>query len=298
MVRAGKVTDAMRREVLAEVAAGISYRQIAPRHDVSEITIRRIVQAQDVSDETPERARRQGSLSVAGREEIAAGIMAGESCPAIAKRIGFDRSTVWREIQRNGGRVSYHPHRAERRALDEARRSRPSWVETRPWLWSEVRCLLGRRWSPQQIAQRLRREYPGDPDWLISHESIYQAIIAVADKKERKALTQCLRSRRPRRRKHGRRTNGQLPPIVGVINISERPEHVLRREEFSHWEGDLVVGRHGRSFVATLVERTTRIGVLLRLDNKTTGHVTERLTDWIGSLPEGHVRIAMGKSRA
>lgn len=290
MGRQGKVTDEMRRLVLADVKRGISYRQIGPRYGVTETTIRRIVHAQDVAERQPERKRRDGSLTVADREEIMVGIVRGESCPTIAARIGFDRSTVWREIRRNGGRASYRAHEAEQRSMDSARRPRPAWTETKPWLWSEVCRLLAQKWSPEQIAARLSRDHDQDPAWSISHESIYQAVFQTPDKTERKRLTGCLRSRRARRRKRGRRTNGQMPPIVGMVNISERPIEIENRDEFGHWEGDLVVGRNGRSFVATLVERSTRIGLLIKLENKTSAHVAAQLATWVSSMSPEMVR--------
>jgi len=281
----GKVTDEMSAGVLRDVGLGISYRQIAPRYGISEMTVRRIVKALDVAEATPERKRRAGSLGPEERERIAIGIDRGESCPTIAARIGFDRRTVWREISRNGGRDNYRAHEADQRALDKARRPRQWWFEAKPWLWAEVKRMLALRWSPEQISAVLGIAHDGDPNWFVSHESIYRALYVQTKGQLRSELTDYLRTGRPKRRRRDRWTHGELPPIVGIVNVSERPAEIEDRSVPGHWEGDLIVGKGSRSFVATLVERTTRMGMLISLQNKTTAHVTGRLAEHIETLP-------------
>ena len=137
----------------------------------------------------PTCTRRAGELSAAEREEIRVGVTAGESGAAIAERIGRHRSTVWREIARNGGRGHYRAAKAEVRAGQSALRPRPVWTEDRPWLWTEVQELLRtKKWSPEQIAKRLRKDHPDQPEWWVSHESIYQAIFVQAKGELRKEL--------------------------------------------------------------------------------------------------------------
>ncbi len=110
------------------------------------------------------RRRRDNSLSQDEREEIRVGIAAGESDAAIAERIGRHRSTVWREIAANGGRLRYRAAGAEERAARSARRPKVPWTKKRPWLWDEVQQLLRtKRWSPEQIAQRLCQGTRGSP---------------------------------------------------------------------------------------------------------------------------------------
>ena len=235
-----------------------------------------------------DRRRRDNALSQDEREEIRVGIAAGESDAVIAERTGRHRSTVWREIAANGGRLRYRAAGAEERAARSARRPKVPWTEERPWLWDEVQQLLRtKRWSPEQIARRLRKEHPDQQEWWVSHEAIYQAIFVQAKPELRKELGACLRSGRARRRPRTRTSSGR-GRIVGMVNISERPAEVEDRAVPGHWEGDLIVGERGLSAVATLVERTTRMGMLIKLENKTAEHVAAMVADNIVRLP-GHL---------
>ena len=233
-----------------------------------------------------ERRRRDGSLSVAAREEIRVGIEAGESDAAIADRIGRHRATVWREIKANGGRAAYRAAVAEVRAAGAALRPKVGWTDERPWLWEHVQELLRtKKWSPEQIARRLRKDHPGEPEWWVSHEAIYQAIFVQAKGELRRELAACLRTGRTRRRPRTRTSSGR-GQIVGMVNISQRPPEVDDRAVPGHWEGDLIIGEKGLSAVATLVERTTRMGMLVKLDNKTAEHVAAAVAETIVGLPD------------
>ena len=227
---------------------------------------------------------RPGALSLAEREEIRVGIEAGWSDAEIARRLGRHRGSVGREIKANGGRRAYRAHVADARAARAARRPKPGWTQSRPVLWDEVTSLLRtKKWSPEQIARRLRRDHPGEPEWWVSHEAIYQAVFVQAKGELRKELAACLRSGRARRRAQGRSSPGSS--IAGMLNISERPPEAADRAVPGHWEGDLIIGARNASAVATLVERSTRMGMLIRLEARNAEHVAEALASNVVRLP-------------
>jgi IS30 family transposase len=270
---------------LAAVAAGATQAEAAKAAGVGLSTLWVAIKEHGVCvlrDRTP----RPGALTVEDREEILIGIRDSETDAEIARRIGKHRSTVGREIDRGGGRDRYRAHRAQVVTDESAARARPCWIETRAWLWLEVQALLRLRWSPRQIAGMLREEHPDDPQWWVSHESIYQAIFVQAKPELRKELAKCLRSGRVQRRSHHRRGPGEGgAKIVGMVNISERPAEADDRAVPGHWEGDLIVGARGASAVASVVERSTRFGMLIKLDNKTASHLANRLTEHLTTLP-------------
>lgn len=222
-------------------------------------------------------------LSIADREEIRAGIVLRLSFTAIAGQLGRSVSTISREVAKNGGREHYRAVRAHRRAAGCARRPKTSKLASNPALRQAVEEGLLELWSPEQIAQQLRLEHPGDPMMQVSHETIYQSLFVQGRGALKRELLKCLRSGRaqrlPRNRKERR---GKIP---GMVMISERPSEVADRAVPGHWEGDLIVGT-GHSVVGTLVERSTRYVLLLHLPNGGTAEaVNHAMAKAIGRLP-------------
>jgi IS30 family transposase len=240
----------------------------------------------------PRRTERNDTvLSAVEREEISLGLERGETFTAIAKRLGPQGrapSTVSREVNNNGGRDHYRAWAGERRALEQAARPKTAKLAGNRELRAVVEGWLAKRWSPEQIALRLRDDYPDRPEMWVSHETIYQSLFVQARGALRKDLTVCLRSGRTRRMPRAARREGRGPGrLVGMINISERPAEIEDRAVPGHWEGDLILGKNNRSAIGTLVERTSRFVVLLHLPN---GHGAQEVYDAliarIQTLPE------------
>jgi IS30 family transposase len=272
------------RPGLAALSRGAGYEEAAGLAGVSVVTLRKRWVEEDARV-LRDRRPRSGELSQAEREEIRVGIEAGDNNNAIAGRLQRHRGTIGREIARNGGRAGYRAFQAQGRADEAARRDKPRWFEQRPWLWDQVVERLRLRWSPQQISNWLRRHHPGQPQWWVSHEAIYQAIFVQPKGELRKELAACLRSGRAQRRPQARAARGTGAKIVGMVMISQRPADVDDRAVPGHWEGDLIIGRHGASAVATLVERSTRFGMLVKLQDKTAEHVAHMLSRAVMRLP-------------
>jgi IS30 family transposase len=212
-------------------------------------------------------------LSVAEREEIALGRARGEPVRQIAARLGRAPSAVSREVGRNGCRGVYRALAAQAQAEARAARPRPAKLAVNAELRERVQAMLDKKWSPEQISVMLRAQSGGDPEMTVSHETIYQAIYVQGRGALRRELAACLRTgralRRPRR-PDGRR-RGKIP---GMVMISERPAEAQDRAVPGHWEGDLIIGKDGKSAIGTLVERSTRFVMLLHLPD---GHAAEQV---------------------
>jgi transposase, IS30 family len=208
-------------------------------------------------------------LSLSEREEIAVGQAAGLSGREIARRLGRGASTISRELRREGGINAAGQYRAvpaQAAAEARARRPKPRKLEN-PQLNARVQQDLEDKWSPAEIAARLKVDFPDDEWMRASHETIYRSLFIQGKGALRKELTVCLRTgralRRPRKRVDGRADPDRRIP--DKIMISERPAEADDRAVPGHWEGDLILGAHNRSAVGTLVERSTRFVVLLHL---------------------------------
>jgi transposase, IS30 family len=230
------------------------------------------------SDWDPSPAR----LGARDREEIRSGL----SFRALASRLGRAPSTISREVNANGGRHGYQGWRAHRRARELARRPKTAKLASNSQLRAQVETWLEHElWSPVQISAQLRIEFPDDPMMRVSPETIYQSIYIQGRGALRKELAACLRTGRAIRRQRSRLD--RKPHIPGMINISERPAEADDRAVPGHWEGDLIIGKHGTSAVGTLVERSTRYVMLLHLPgNHRAETVTAALTAKVAQLPE------------
>ena len=211
-----------------------------------------------------------GRLTLAEREEIACLSTAGQGVRQIARALGRDPSTISREIRRNRSRRGvYRASTAQQRADENARaggRARAAKLATNVRLRREVQTRLNKRHSPEQVARRLREDFPDDPEMWVSHETIYQSIYVQGRGGLKRELAACLRTgralRKPRRQGEQRRGRER---IKDMVLISERPAEVEDRAVPGHWEGDLILGAENKTAIGTLVERATRFVILLHL---------------------------------
>ena len=233
----------------------------------------------------PERRRRRCALIPAEREEISRGLASGESLRAIATRLGRCASTVCREVNRNGGRRNYRAQKAEEQALKRARRPKRCLLAIDERLRDVVARKLREDWSPEQISGWLKREYPDDEAMRISHETIYRTLFVQARGALKRELLAQLRSRRMMRKGCHASTRGQpRGQIKEAVSIRERPPEAEDRAVPGHWEGDLLAGSRN-THLATLVERSSRFVMLVRVKGKDTESVVEALGEQIRRLP-------------
>jgi len=224
-------------------------------------------------------------LSLAEREELSRGLVAGDSLRRIARRLGRAPSTISRDVSWSGRR-GYRAWRADSGAIERGRRPKPAKLAVDSRLCREVERGLRANWSPQQIAARLISDYPEDMTMRVSHETIYRTLFVQARGALRKELTACLRTGRTQRRPHMRTEQSGAGRLRNMILISDRPPAAEDRAVPGHWEGDLIIGKGARSAIGTLVERSSRYVILLHLPHgRTAEDVRAALTRQISKLP-------------
>jgi IS30 family transposase len=226
-------------------------------------------------------------LSFAEREEIALAHARGEKQCVIARRLGRSPSTVSRELRRNADRDGgYRATTAHARAFERASRPKPAKLATNLRLRQIVQDDLRRRFSPEQIAGRLRRQFPDDPEMWVSTETIYQSLYVQSRGALRRELTRYLRTGRALR-KPGRQAGQRKNRIPDMVNIAQRPPEADDRRVPGHWEGDLLIGKRNATAIATLVERASGFAMLVGLpDGYKPEYVAPALARKVQTLPE------------
>jgi len=231
------------------------------------------------------RRRSRLALTLAEREEISRGVVAGQTIRAIASQLGRAPSTVSREIRRNEGRRRYRANKADAAARQRVLRPKTCKLAQNPALARIVARKLISRWSPWQIAGWLKRIYADDESLQVSHETIYKTLYIQARGALKKELIQHLRrSRAMRRSRHHTQKTKDHGRISNTVSIRERPAEVEDRAVPGHWEGDLLCGSNN-SQIATLVERHTRLVMLARVRSKDTKTVINALIKQAHKLP-------------
>jgi IS30 family transposase len=230
-------------------------------------------------------------LTMNEREDISLWLAKGRSRRDIASMLGRSPATISREILRNSYHYyDYNHYRAaksQRRAdrlAHKARRKRK--LDVNEPLRRFVFEQLNERWSPEQIAKRLKMLYPLDTSMRISHETIYSYLYVWPRGELRRVILKCLRRRHKYRRAYGK-ARRKTHAIQDFISIEERPKEVADRIVPGHWEGDLVMGHNNASALGALVERTTRMTFLVRLKDKDASSVRTAFARKFKHLPDG-----------
>ena len=279
-----RLTPDQKRVIAERAAAGVPSRQIAREIGRAHRTVHDYVEALRRRPPKP-RCRSGRQLSMAEREEISRGLVAGQSLRSIAAGLGRSVSTVCREVARNSGRRGYRATRAEDRAWVCGRRPKQAKLAARDELRGLVEDRLGLQWSPQQISRWLRVEFASRPEMQVSHETIYLSLFVQGRGALRKELTRELRRGHATRRPRSYSTYNGQGRLRGVLHISQRPAEAQDRAVPGHWEGDLLLGT-STSCIATLVERHSRFVMLVKIPGRRTSlEVTTALAARIQTLP-------------
>lgn len=213
-------------------------------------------------------SNKKSELKAWEREEISKGIYAFEKLNSIAKRLGRAPSTLTREVRKQVKRKNWCYSALRGQYLvktNHSRRGRKKKIDCNDTLREYIYQKLREEWSPEEIANRLKKEY--GQDMQVSHETIYQHLYCLPRGELKKELMTGLRLKRKRRLSRAA-IHARRPGIQDIISISERPAEAINRTVPGHWEGDLIIGKDRKSAVGTLVERTTRLTLLVPLKKK------------------------------
>ncbi|WP_370486261.1 IS30 family transposase [Mycobacterium sp. pUA109] len=205
-----------------------------------------------------------------------------------AQVLGRHQDTINREIARGLTSSGYRAQVGQDVVDANRKRPKPRKLEDNPVLLAEVVARLQQRHSPEQIAGRLREDFPDDPEMWVSHETIYQAIYVQPRGELARLVKDALRTGRVQRKPQGRATIDRNRFKDGMIGISERPAEADDRAIPGHWEGDLILGSTASgSAIGTLVERTTGFVVLLHMPgDHTAATLAEAISAKIPDIPE------------
>lgn len=279
------------------VRSGFSPTQAAAMSGVSETAGRRWVReagyvprTQSVTDlqivETT--AVTGAALSFVERCRLEELLETGHRPGRAAQLLGRHRSTISREIERGQTASGYRARVGQDLAQVNRQRPKQRKLESRPALREQVVQRLEQRHSPEQIASRLREDFPDDPEMWVSHETIYQAMYVQPRGELAKLVKTALRTGRTQRKPQGRSPIGDRTRFkAGMIGISDRPAEADDRAVPGHWEGDLIMGAGNTTAIGTLVERSTGFVMLLHLpEDHTAATLAQAMTAKIPDVPE------------
>lgn len=225
-------------------------------------------------------------LSFEERVKIETYLDLGKTKAEISRLLNRPKSTVGREFKRNKG-LTYKANDANYVAgfMSKQKHHRGSKIVKNPLLEYYIILRLRQRWSPEEISAILRLRQSKNKRMQISHESIYTYIYTIAKGALKKELISYLRQQKSTRKKP-ESTGEILSKIKDRVDISERPPEVEDRLIPGHWESDLIEGKNKKSFLGTMVERTTRTTIIVKLDNKKASTVRKAFAEALLTLPQ------------
>ena len=226
-------------------------------------------------------------LNFLEREEISRQLAYGNNIRGIAKVLQRSPSTISREIKSTVANPKYYRaifgQQRTRTLRRKKRRKRKLDLNHR--LRDKVYKYIRKKWSPEQIANKLKLLYPNDMDMRVSHETIYSYLYVLPKGRLKKDLIAALRKHHKARHKPKGKSN--YGAIKDYLSIEERPKEVADRIVPGHWEGDLIVGKYNQSAIGTLVERTTRMTFIVKLNNKDANTVRKSFAKEFNQIPKG-----------
>ena len=219
------------------------------------------------------------------RNELSALLRAKVKKKDIAKNLGKHRTTVWRELRRNGSEGGKYYARKAKRLTKERRikaNKRFKKIENNRWLRIYVIKKLKKYWSPEQISGRLKRKYPQDKSRWVGKDSIYKFIYS-----KRKDLVKYLRCQKGRyRRRYGTRIRERQREALKKKRIDARPEIVLQKQRIGDWEGDTMIGKDKKPAILTHVERKSGLILADKLERATAEMTKEKTTKRFKRVPK------------
>jgi transposase, IS30 family len=290
-----RYSSAVREAFWAAMRSGSSTAQAARIAGVSEMSAVVWVKQAGYVPRTPalaiveiDRSRRpRAPLSFTERCRLEELLEGGCTAVRAAELLDRHRDTIRREIVKGLTGSGYRGRVGQDVADTKRKRPKGRRLESRPALLAEVVQRLEQRHSPEQIAERLRQDFPDDPEMWVSHETVYQALYVQPRGELARLVKTALRTGRTQRKPQGRKGNGQ-GKLKDMINISDRPKEADDRAIPGHWEGDLILGSTASgSAIGTLVERTTGFVVLLHLpEDRTAATLADAMSVKVPDIPE------------
>ena len=231
--------------------------------------------------------KRYHRLNPFEREEISRCLAMNYSYRHIASSLGRSPSTICREISsRKFNCLNYRAAKAQKDAGRKAKLARKQRkLDKNIKLQKTVVKYLKLRWSPEQVAKYLKILYPNDMDMQVSHETIYAYVYVHPRRHLKRQLLFYLRRKHKYRRTRSKERR-KSRPIQDFISIDKRPLEINARKVAGHWEGNLILGAQNQSAIGTLVERKTRMALLVKLKSKDATFVRKAFTRKFGHLPE------------